>query len=241
MPSELFCIKCRHQLKGLSENRCPDCGCEFDPNNPLTYSVSPWMLHHAHTLVGGALLLLIFAWCLNGTGDARMFLDINSLLWVAGVVAAGLWMCFGPFKTVKAIKDAVLGYRYDNIGNFSTSIAVLARGYQLTWAAGLSGTLLGLVTMLSNMDDPAAIGPGMAVSLLAPIYSLILAEFFFSPLQQVMISRANVPMEAVPWLTLPQHSMLMLCIAGVLLLACTFIICFMGLWPFIERPWPPAL
>lgn len=238
MPTEFFCIKCRYHLKGLSENRCPECGCKFDPKDPLTYSASAWMLHPAHTLVGGALLLLILAWCLNGAGDVGMFLDFHALLWVAGVVAAGLWMCFGPFKTIKAIKDGLLGYRYDNPGNFSTNIAVLSRGYQLTWAGGLSGTLLGLVTMLSNMDDPAAIGPGMAVGLLPSIYAVFLAEFFFSPLQQVMISRANVPMEAVPWLTVPQRSMMLLCVAGALLLGCTFIICFMGLWPFIERAWP---
>lgn len=238
MPADYYCIKCRCHLKGLSDNRCPECGVEFDPKDPLTYSLSPWMLHPAHTLIGGTLLLLILIYWLDDSGDFTMYLDSSSLLWVVGIVIAGLWMCFGPFKTIKAVKDAVLGYRYDNVGDFSISIAVLARGYQLTWAAGLSGTLLGLVRMLANMDDPAAIGPGMAVSLLASIYAVILAEFFFSPLQQVMIARVNVPMEAVPWLTVPQRSMMLLCVAGALLLGCTFIICFMGLWPYVARAWP---
>ena len=33
-------------------------------------------------------------------------------------------------------------------------------------AMGMIGTLIGLVAMLSNMDDPKAIGPAMAVALL---------------------------------------------------------------------------
>jgi hypothetical protein len=241
MPVERFCIRCRCQLVESADQRCPKCGQAYDPAAPLTYAVSGWKLHHAHTLVGASLLFLILAWGITGGGDYTMFIDTRSLFWVVGVVVAGLWMCFGPARSIKAITNALLGYRYDNSGGFSLCIAVLARGYQLAWAGGFAGTLLGLVNMLSNMDDPAAIGPGMAAGLMPGIYALILAEFVFSPLQQVIISRANVPMDAVPWLTLPQRSLLLLCVAGVLMLACTFIICFMALWPFVETPWPPDL
>ncbi|MCI0631124.1 MAG: hypothetical protein L0Y44_10790 [Phycisphaerales bacterium] len=27
----MFCEQCRYDLSGLSERRCPECGCEFDP------------------------------------------------------------------------------------------------------------------------------------------------------------------------------------------------------------------
>ena len=37
-------------------------------------------------------------------------------------------------------------------------------------AMGMIGTLIGLVQMLSNMDDPKAIGPAMAVALLTTLY-----------------------------------------------------------------------
>lgn len=36
-------------------------------------------------------------------------------------------------------------------------------------AMGMIGTLVGLVAMLSNMDDPKAIGPAMAVALLTTL------------------------------------------------------------------------
>jgi flagellar motor component MotA len=40
---------------------------------------------------------------------------------------------------------------------------------------GSIGTLIGLVIMLKNMDDPAAIGPGFAIANLTSIYALITA------------------------------------------------------------------
>ena len=49
-------------------------------------------------------------------------------------------------------------------------------------AMGMIGTLIGLVQMLSNMDDPKAIGPAMAVALLTTLYGAILATMVFLPL-----------------------------------------------------------
>ena len=40
-------------------------------------------------------------------------------------------------------------------------------------AMGMIGTLIGLVAMLSNMDDPKAIGPAMAVALLTTVWCLL--------------------------------------------------------------------
>ena len=47
---------------------------------------------------------------------------------------------------------------------------------------GLVGTLIGLVQMLGNLDDPASIGPSMAVALLTTFYGAILANMVFAPL-----------------------------------------------------------
>ncbi len=48
-------------------------------------------------------------------------------------------------------------------------------------AFGMIGTLLGLVIMLGNMDDPAAIGPGMAVALLTTLYGALVSNVFALP------------------------------------------------------------
>ena len=48
-------------------------------------------------------------------------------------------------------------------------------------AFGMIGTLMGLVIMLGNMDDPKAIGPGMAVALITTLYGAVLANLFCLP------------------------------------------------------------
>ncbi|MBF0282190.1 MAG: motility protein A [Zetaproteobacteria bacterium] len=49
-------------------------------------------------------------------------------------------------------------------------------------AFGMVGTLIGLVLMLQNMDDPASIGPAMAVALLTTFYGAVLANVIFLPM-----------------------------------------------------------
>jgi len=49
-------------------------------------------------------------------------------------------------------------------------------------AMGMIGTLIGLVQMLSNMEDPKSIGPAMAVALLTTFYGAMLATVIASPL-----------------------------------------------------------
>lgn len=49
-------------------------------------------------------------------------------------------------------------------------------------AMGMIGTLIGLVAMLSNMDDPKSIGPAMAVALLTTLYGAFLANVIAIPL-----------------------------------------------------------
>ena len=46
----------------------------------------------------------------------------------------------------------------------------------------LLGTLIGLVQMLSNMEDPKSIGPAMAVALLTTLYGAMLATMIASPI-----------------------------------------------------------
>ena len=49
-------------------------------------------------------------------------------------------------------------------------------------AYGMIGTLIGLVIMLSGMDDPASIGPGMAVALITTLYGSLIANAIALPL-----------------------------------------------------------
>jgi chemotaxis protein MotA len=62
------------------------------------------------------------------------------------------------------------------------SASVLRRAGEAAPAMGLIGTLVGLVQMLGNLEDPSAIGPAMAVALLTTFYGAVLATMVFNPL-----------------------------------------------------------
>lgn len=62
------------------------------------------------------------------------------------------------------------------------SASVLRKMAEVSPAMGLIGTLIGLVQMLGNLEDPSKIGPAMAVALLTTMYGAVLAYVFFSPL-----------------------------------------------------------
>ncbi len=62
------------------------------------------------------------------------------------------------------------------------SVSVLRRAADVAPAMGLIGTLVGLIQMLGQLDDPTAIGPGMAVALLTTFYGAIISHMMLLPL-----------------------------------------------------------
>lgn len=58
-------------------------------------------------------------------------------------------------------------------------------------AFGMIGTLIGLVQMLQQMDDPDSIGPAMAVALLTTFYGSFLANVMWLPLAKKLEERSN--------------------------------------------------
>jgi chemotaxis protein MotA len=58
-------------------------------------------------------------------------------------------------------------------------------------AFGMIGTLVGLVQMLANMNDPQAIGPAMAVALLTTLYGAVMANLLFIPLADKLALRSQ--------------------------------------------------
>ncbi len=49
-------------------------------------------------------------------------------------------------------------------------------------AYGMIGTLMGLVLMLLQMEDPKSIGPNMALAILTTFYGAVMANLFFLPI-----------------------------------------------------------
>lgn len=75
-------------------------------------------------------------------------------------------------------------------------------------AFGMIGTLIGLVQMLASMDDPASIGPSMAVALLTTLYGALIANVVCLPLADKLKVRSK------------EEAMAMnICLVGILCLA----------------------
>ena len=62
------------------------------------------------------------------------------------------------------------------------SANVLRRAAEVAPAMGLIGTLVGLIQMLSTLNDPNSIGPAMAVALLTTFYGAVMAYMVFAPI-----------------------------------------------------------
>ncbi len=82
-------------------------------------------------------------------------------------------------------KDRSLAERRHNRGS-----SIFASLGDVAPAMGMIGTLIGLVAMLANMDDPKAIGPTMAVALLTTLYGAMLANAVFLPIADKLKLRA---------------------------------------------------
>jgi chemotaxis protein MotA len=95
------------------------------------------------------------------------------------------------YKGLQMVVDGTPGEEFESImrrdlqatiQRHSKSTSVLRKMGEFAPAIGLIGTLIGLVQMLGNLDDPSTIGPSMAVALLTTFYGAVLANMFFLPL-----------------------------------------------------------
>lgn len=94
----------------------------------------------------------------------------------------------------KGVQLIIDGFDADEVRNIlETDIDCMIERHQLgqhffqSWgsfapAFGMVGTLIGLVQMLAQLEDPSSIGPAMAVALLTTLYGALMAYLVFNPL-----------------------------------------------------------
>lgn len=99
-------------------------------------------------------------------------------------------------ELVRSILETELSFIEDrhnaNAGVFDTMGA-------LAPAFGMLGTLIGLIKMLRDLDDPSTIGSGMAVALVTTFYGSLLANLLFLPIASKLRgnSRAEILLKEV--------------------------------------------
>jgi len=88
-------------------------------------------------------------------------------------------------RTILGTELASLQERHDIGQGIFTSMGTYAPAF------GMIGTLIGLVLMLSTMEDPSMIGPAMAVALITTFYGALLANLVFLPIAGKLKTRSK--------------------------------------------------
>ena len=76
----------------------------------------------------------------------------------------------------------------------SEGAKILSAGGTFAPAFGMIGTLIGLVNMLSSLEDPTQIGAGMATALITTFYGAVMANAVFLPLAGKLETRSKEEM-----------------------------------------------
>lgn len=95
------------------------------------------------------------------------------------------------FKTEDVVQ--ILTHDMDAlIERHKTGAGIIRRASEIAPAMGLIGTLVGLVQMLSQLNDPSSIGPAMAVALLTTFYGALLGTVILAPMAAKLERNASL-------------------------------------------------
>lgn len=164
-------------------------------------SFSAEELKNAWNVIGNSL----FKKRKSSTLIARQLLDLAVLAKKRGILALAsieseLKKDPHLFKSAQIVTD---GYEVEDIERILAqdldalterhrrSASILRRAAEIAPAMGLIGTLIGLVQMLANLQDPETIGPAMAVALLTTFYGAILGTAVLSPMAAKLERNSN--------------------------------------------------
>lgn len=144
----------------------------------------------------GLIAIALFSRVRDSGEAAQRMLDLARLARSEGVLALErqlFQLKDAPFLK-RAIGMVVDGAGSDDVENVmgqeqasiqmrhAKSASILRKAAEVAPAMGLIGTLVGLVQMLGQLDNPQSIGPSMAVALLTTFYGAVLANMVFAPL-----------------------------------------------------------
>lgn len=91
-------------------------------------------------------------------------------------------------ELVKSILDTEIGLLEERHAAAKAMFDIMA---ELAPAFGMLGTLIGLIQMLGNLDDPDALGPGMATALITTFYGSYIANVLCIPISKKLAYRSS--------------------------------------------------
>ena len=115
------------------------------------------------------------------TGEVTPFVDLPGLIFVA-LVGTGITVAAHGLRVFELGFRAMLGMirddEHEEVAQFGHTAV------QSFVAAGWIGAIIGAVQALSQMDDPSAIGTGIALSLLTVFYGYLIGYIGFLPMSR---------------------------------------------------------
>jgi flagellar motor component MotA len=146
------------------------------------------MLRILFAVFGCATLLI----AISINSSFSMFINIPSLLFIFLIPLFFTLAYHHPFELSKAVLDALSGQPIQKHTSESHQY-VLSTLRLITSASGVMGSLIGLINMLANMDDPKNIGPAMAMALLTALYAVMVSELLIAPLINRLKQKSSAP------------------------------------------------
>ncbi len=125
----------------------------------------------------GVLAIVIFGIYINGS--LLWFVNIPSALTVIGITFFLLLGNFGA-DFLKFIPDSFLTFFSKPVKPIPRYAEIAQFGSRYSVGAGILGTLIGLIQMFFQMDDPSSLGPALGIALLTIFYALFLSEIYFA-------------------------------------------------------------
>lgn len=157
-------------------------------------SYTPDELARAGSIIGKSLVRKVY----DAPNLARSLVDLAIVARKKGLLALTAYdqdLRRNPFLA-RAIQLVVDGYNPEDINRLlgqeidaqverhKRSASITTRASEIAPAMGLIGTLVGLVQMLADLENPEMIGPSMAVALLTTFYGAILGTIIMAPLAE---------------------------------------------------------
>jgi flagellar motor component MotA len=140
-------------------------------------------------LLGGLTLTGILCLAVLMGSSFSVFLDLPSFL-VTIVGGAAAWLAMSGRGVSEAI--STLRAPHPSGSELAAGLHTVRTGRRAFWLVGVLGTLIGWVQMLQALDDPAALGPALAVSLLTVVYAFVANIFIIGPMEQRIIAKRAV-------------------------------------------------
>lgn len=129
-----------------------------------------------------ALTLAICCLELEG-GHANDYLQVVPLAMICSITLGGLIMSHGP-RLVARLVAVCFGSQPRDDAEALALHSLCQRGRRLTYTATVVQVISGVIHVLSVLDQPSLIGPGLAVALTAVVIGPLVAELGFGSAQQ---------------------------------------------------------